>query len=87
MSKGLEIFNKLLGSKGISNEDFETIKKELKALEIIVNKRVNVAYLIYCIETFDYEEGFALEQYNLSCFKDEWKLTQEEYDLLKGVLL
>lgn len=32
MSKGLEAFNRLLG-KGCSNEDLDTIEKELKRLE------------------------------------------------------
>lgn len=61
----------------------DTIEKELKALEIIKEKNVDVIYLHYecnCLE--DYNE------YNQTCEldKDEY-LTQEEYNLLKEVVL
>lgn len=72
--------------KFISENNVYDFRKKEKVFEVIKIKRVNVAYLIWCIETFDYKEGLALEQYNLSCVKDEWKLTQEEYDFLKEVL-
>lgn len=53
-------------------------KKELKALQIIKEKRVDVnCFLIY-----------DLERYNSLIAKNEFmKLIQEEYDLLKDVLL
>ena len=70
----------------ISQSAYDYLLKKEKALEIIVNKRVNVAYLNWCIKTFDYQEDLALKQYNLSPIKYEWKLTQEEYDLLKEVM-
>ena len=51
--------------------------KSLKALEIIKNKRVNLEYL-KCCETY--------EQYKTVCsYWDE--INQQEYDLLKEVLL
>lgn len=54
------------------------IKKKLKALEIIKKKRVDVnCFLIY-----------DLKRYNDFIAKNEFmKLTQEQYDLLKEVLL
>ena len=79
-------FSKGRGSYYECSPIYEENLKLKKVVEIIKNKRVNVAYLIWCIETFDYKEGLALEQYNLSCAKDEWTITQEEYDLLKEVM-
>lgn len=89
MSKGLEAFKTLLNNYSYHEYDegrVNTIDKELKALKIIKSKRVDVAYFLWCIDFYDYEEGLDLEEYNLSCIKDEWKLTKEEYDLLKEVL-
>ena len=86
MSKGLEAKNRLVNkcceytSLSIDHqvaEDFNTIEKELKALEIIVKKRVAIALFKSCDK---------LEQYNIYCPINE-KLTQEEWDLLKEVLL
>ena len=54
----------------------EIIERELKALEISTKKRVN--FIIFCgCDT--------LEEYNKHPLS-WWKLTQEEYDLLKEVL-
>ena len=58
--------------------NFELIEKELKALEIIKNKRVDVSLLH---TTKNYQE------YNFCVFQKERALTQDEYDLLKEVLL
>ena len=54
---------------------FDTIEKELKALEIIKNKNVDVNSLRFSHE---------LDWYNRY---NHYLLTQEEYDLLKEVLL
>ena len=59
-------------------------EKKLKALKIIKEKKVDVFGLICCIQLNEYT---ALETYNMkenchNCF-----LTQEEFDLLKEVLL
>lgn len=51
------------------------MKKELKAFEIIKKKMVNVEWLLNTEN---------VEEYNESLYND---LTQEEYDLLKEVLL
>lgn len=70
----------------LENANYELVRKEqanekqLKALEIIKNKRVNVDFLLDCK---------TLEQYNYSCLQyelDRQCLTQEEYDLLKEVI-
>ena len=57
--------------------------KELKALEIIKKKRVDiVGVLIYA-----FEEDNGCEFYNSYISNEENKITQEEYDLLKEMLL
>ena len=57
-------------------EELITIEKELKALEIIKNKKVDMMKLYYSELLIYYNEG--------GIYKE---LTQEEYDLLKEVLL
>ena len=80
MSKGLEALECIK----MAYEDREympIIEKELKALEIIKNKNVDIAIL---------KNTENVEQYNntiLLFFKCSKELTQEEYDLLKEVLL
>ena len=51
----------------------EETQKKLKAFEIIKEKRVDVSYLVISDDLHDYNEGL----------DRKWKLTQEEYDLLK----
>ena len=62
----------------------EDISNKLKALEIIKEKRVDVDYLITCIE----RNIKPLQNYN-EYIKEFYgiELAQEEYDLLKEVLL
>ena len=61
------------------------IAKELKALEIIKEKRVNVRAFLKCCHI---EDGLTI--YNNQCDdkqeKESKELTKEEYDLLKEVL-
>ena len=89
MSKGLEalkeigmnyarVFKARENGKKQFVHDYLIIEKELKALEIIKDKRVNVEWLLKCFKDYD------LETYNTYQTKP---LTQEEYDLLKEVLL
>ncbi len=92
MSKGLESLEKLddvlcdieikhKENLGFTKPFTRTIKKELKALEIIKKKRVNIQWLEICIA--EYEKN-ALGNYNSNrCL---FALTQEEFDLLKEVL-
>ena len=84
----LSIRNGFIGCpyRNISNdycEEFEIIKKELKALEIIKTKNVDIEYIKTC---FDDEKG-GFKEYNAYVGHDEeYELSQEEYDLLKEVL-
>ncbi len=87
MSKGLEALDLIFDDlrqfeevflNGLTKEDkqrYETVKKELNALEIIVKKNVVTSWI---------KSGISLEDYNDKCaFGCE--LTQEEFDLLKEV--
>jgi len=55
--------------------EYDNNKKKLKALEIIKEKEVYPTFLLNCK---------SVEEYNHECIN---KITQEEYDLLKEVLL
>lgn len=83
MTKGLRLLSKKRTSIPIdecfctTGETVKQIKKELKALEIIKVKTVNVMY---------FKGSDTLEEYNNH--HATWhKLTQEEFDLLEEVLL
>ena len=84
MSKGLEALKTIryihdteCGKDESINKDFDTIEKELKVLEIIRYKRVEVKEFIV--------NNITLERYN---YLYSWKsLNQEEYNLLKEVLV
>ena len=67
---------------------YEIIETALKALEIIKEKRVNVdVFLIRVKKDTDYKEYKRLCcLYKIMTFSEK-ELTQEEYDLLKEVLL
>ena len=93
MSKGLEALKDIKeclfwSDKGL--QDIETIEKELKALEIIKSKSVNVKNLIiYCFELKDTYEDY-IDVFNYG--DNYWDLgrellTKEEFNLLKEVLL
>ena len=59
------------------------IEKELKALEIIKTKNVDIDYIKTCF--YDKKGGF--KDYNAWVgHDDDEELSQEEYDLLKEVL-
>ena len=86
MSKGLEALNKLVShiETEYHSDDYyecknakDTIEKELKALEILLKKlspsiRQSGDYFSACV---------------LGSWSNNFELTQEEYDLLKEVLL
>lgn len=93
MSKGLEALDitkdQLDGllPKGLTpcmKWNIETIEKELKALEIIKNKKVATFLLIWLMNK--HTKKTALELYNRSCDEDR-QLNEEDYDLLNEVLL
>jgi len=60
---------------------FKVVEKSLKALEIIKNKQVDVCELKICID--EYEDS--LYQYNKRTI-EKFRLTKEEFNLLKEVL-
>lgn len=62
---------------GLTFEELAELEKELKALEIIVRKEVNIFWIKLCFGEFK-----GLEMYNTGGRKT---LTREEYDLLKEI--
>ena len=69
-------------------KDVNNVAKRLKALEIIKEKRVNVDVVIRAFYLDSaVEEGQGLKYYNCTANHESKPLTQEEYDLLKEVLL
>ena len=77
MSKGLEALQFMRERDMFLQSCANTIEKELKALEIIKSKEVSISY---------FKIGISLEHWN-ETFEKKYRLTQEEYDLLKEVLL
>ena len=63
---------------GKQNQDYKIIETALKALEIVKEKGVNVGLLSRCANAERYNKGM--------CYESRY-LTQEEYDILKDVLL
>ena len=61
-------------------EEYKTIKKDLKALEIINDKNVNVAFLKALIN-----KNFSVVEYNISSNTGLF-LTSDEFNFLKEVL-
>lgn len=59
-------------------QDINNVAKRLKALEIIKDKKVNVGLLSRCVTGERYNKGICYEPRHL---------TQEEYDLLREILL
>jgi hypothetical protein len=64
-------------------KQYRIIETALKALEIIIKKKVNIGHLLSCIkcEIIENPLSFYNEQY-----EENRRLTQEELDLLKEVL-
>lgn len=72
-------------------EEYEIIETTLKALEIIKEKKVNVGDFVFYL-TINEVDGTTIPQeviFDLCCGCSRFgePLTQEEYDLLKEVLL
>ena len=90
MSKGLEALERSFNTWDYL-KDYETIEKELKALEIIKNKEVNMSLVHHTTNAQHYNEIVAKHELYLQAGEfDKLRfrlLTQEEYDLLKEVML
>lgn len=71
-----KIFKEDIPLKSIEGMPLDIIEKELKALEIIKSKELNVFFI----------KRYTREDFNFMC-RYEQRLTKEEYDLLKEVLL
>ena len=85
MSKGLDALKELMDNvirndDKLCNKKVSVIEKELKALEIIKTKEINIHALLLHLKRFDSPDG-----YNV-LVGDKYKLTQEEYNLLKEIL-
>lgn len=91
MINGANKYEKETGVKNppvyFSKSNLLVIEKELKALEIIKEKRVDLPYLRCCIE-----DNQSVERYNeyirnkTMDYDHEQELTEEEFNILKEVL-
>lgn len=86
MSKALDALERIENEYSIDEavfykEDFNQVRKELKALEIIKEKECDIRWFKYCIK-----ENLKVETYNNGLPEYYEKLTQEQIDLLKEVL-
>ena len=89
MIKGLEALERVKEHTktyyySLIEKDIANIEKELKALEIIKNKKVNVLELSVCANYETFISFF--KQWNWNGEYDEYVVSEEEYDLLKEVL-
>ena len=75
------LFSHCLELENIIKKNLDRLEKLEKAIDIIKNKNVNLSELYHL---FKWNETTPTE-YNEGLGKD-YKLTQEEYELLKGVL-
>lgn len=90
MSKGLEALNKIdnevlygvYAQEHYSNE-IETIRKSLKALEIIKEKRIDIESFYTSFIEGDYDYSFYERRYGTY---GKYCLTEEEFNTLKEVL-
>lgn len=99
MKKGIEAFKRIKENTTcyVSQDydmtnydaDVEVVEKELKTLEIIKKKRINVDKLLFMIKDLkmDYEKCKNSNKYEFyhTCGSKDY-ITQEEFDLLKKVL-
>jgi len=93
MSKGLKALERIKATlivckKLYLNESaVAEIEKELKALEIIKNKLIDVGRLYGCMVAYPNEKTPIHYNEKIDKRYKTYMLTQEEYDLLKEVLL
>lgn len=88
MSSGLEAFKEVIKIYGETNslegtyDLFLKIKKELMTLDIIKNKRVNVADEIFDMSNYTEYITYCSEE----SYAEEYQLTKGEFNLLKEEL-
>lgn len=90
MSKGLEALDGLRFDVSMSkdinyleaNKECDIIEKELKALEILKDKKVNVFHIWVFDDYTQYKEHYPFSEYSA----EEDMLTFEEFNFLKEVL-
>ncbi len=92
LEEAKELTHRLItsGSWDKIEEQLNIVDSALKALEIIKDKEVNVHFLLVCMDDFSHNDEVGREEYNKqegSYWHTANALTQEEYDLLKEVLL
>lgn len=85
--KNQRMFVGSLGQCEIKFLPNEETQKKLKALEIIMNKNVNLQKLRKCFWEPHYYTFAPLDFYNAGMMRPEYLLTKEEYKLLREVLL
>ena len=90
--------NHKIGSRDIANQEIKeitqcfdnyvipVIEKELKALEIIKTKNVDIFFLINSCDEVDKYNEEIIDNTMYYCYSNCRKLTQEEFDLLKEAL-
>ena len=72
----IRLFDELNNYEKTIETTLKDSEKEHKALDIIVNKQVEMGWLLFCFKNHD------VDTYN-SC-QDKYQLTLEEYCFLKG---
>lgn len=89
MSKELELFQELRYEylRTIKDDKLDTIEKSLKALEIIKETRVDTNFIKLSKDYDDYCGMEVIKMLNQIETTKQRGITQEEYDLLKEILL
>ena len=83
MSKGLVALQFMRKRDMFLPSCASTIEKELKALDIIIEKRVQISWFTLLLKNFP---NYTHDDYNFA-LPDNMQLMKEEYEILKEVLL
>ena len=87
MTKGLEALNELRlftsCQDGYGKEKLDIIEKELKALEIIKQKMVDIIWIYACNNQIEYNDKMVKKW---ECRPTAYFLTKDEFNFLKEVL-
>ena len=82
MSKGLEALQFMRERDMFVHSCASTIEKELKALDIILEKSVQISWFTSLLKNFP---NYTHDDYNFA-LPDNMQLMEEEYEILKEVL-